>query len=191
MSLGLSSQCLYFLRLVADSTPCFLLFRPLPRSVLWPFGWIMGLRLFESMGLGGGGSARDIIRLVCSGQRCWRGLGVRESLVYRLCVFTFLMVSASFRDCWKWKEMLLFCLVMEKSNPIHQGIQMKKSQAIYLVGSGCCILGKKKDDFTDEFETSSMDRGMGKTIWPSAVFNHPCWSSDIYLLQTVIAYTTD
>lgn len=91
------------------------------------------------------------------------GLGVRESLVYRLCVFTFLMVSASFRDCWKSKEMLLFCLVMEKSNSIHQGIQMKKkSLVIYLVGSGQCILGRKTDDFTDEYGTSSMDRGMGK-----------------------------
>lgn len=58
--------------------------------------------------------------------------------------------------------MLLFCLVMEKSNPIHQGIQMRK--VIYLVGFGQCILGRKKDDFTDEFETSSMDKGMGKTI---------------------------
>lgn len=57
-----------------------------------------------------------------------RGLGVRESLVYRLCVFTFLMVSASFRDCWKSKEMLLFCLVMEKSNPIHE------KKPIYLFG---------------------------------------------------------
>lgn len=78
--------------------------------------------VFESLA----GSGRDVIRLVCGGQRCRGGLGVRESLVYRLCVFTFLMVSASFRDCWKLKEMLLFCLVMEKSNPIHQGIQMKK-----------------------------------------------------------------
>lgn len=119
------SQCLYFLRLVADSTTCFLLSWSLPRSVLWPFGWIIGLRLSLRVW---GGSVRDIIRLVCSGQRCRRGLGVRESVVYRLCVFTFLMVSASFRDCWKWKEMLLFCLVMEKSNPIHQGIQMKKAQ---------------------------------------------------------------
>lgn len=40
----------------------------------------------------------------------------------------------------------------------------EKSQVIYLVGYGQCILGRKKDDFTDEFEASSMDRGMGKTI---------------------------
>lgn len=37
-------------------------------------------------------------------------------------------------------------------------------KVIYLVGFGQCILGRKKDDFTDEFETSSMDKGMGKTI---------------------------
>lgn len=61
--------------------------------------------------------------------------------------------------------MLLFCLVMEKSNPIHQGIQIeKKTLVIYLVSSGQCILGRKRDDFTDEYETSSMDRGMGKNI---------------------------
>lgn len=82
-----------------------------------------------------------------------RGLGVREILVYRLHVFTFLMVSASFRDCWKSKEMLLFCLVMEKSrNPD------EKSSFIYSVGLGQCMLGRKSDDFTDEFETAPWEK---------------------------------
>lgn len=102
--------------------------------------------VFESLA----GSGRDVIRLVCGGQRCRGGLGVRESLVYRLCVFTFLMVSASFRDCWKLKEMLLFCLVMEKSNPNTSRNPNEKRLLI----SGQCILGRKGDDFTDECETS-------------------------------------
>lgn len=69
-------------------------------------------------------------------------------------MFTFLMVSASFSDCWKWKEMLLFCLVMEKSSPNTSRNPDEKSQVIYLVGSGLCIVGRKRNDFTDESDTS-------------------------------------
>lgn len=42
--------------------------------------------LFES--LGGGGSARDVIRLVCGGQRCRRGVGgQREPCLQTVCVY--------------------------------------------------------------------------------------------------------
>lgn len=127
------------------TAPSFPLSHPLPCSLFWPLGWIMGLRPFLSVWGGQRGTSLGW-SVVVSVVR--RGLGVRESLVYRLCVFTFLMVSASFRDCWKSKEMLLFCLVMEKSNPIHQGIQMKKANLFiwwapanaFWVGSGMTSL---------------------------------------------------
>lgn len=65
-----------------------------------------------------------------------RGLGVREILVYRLHVFTFLMVSASFRACWKSKGILLFCLVMEKSRSPDE-----KSSFLYSLGLSQRMLG--------------------------------------------------
>lgn len=130
----------------------------------------MGQRLSVRVWWGQGGTSLGWSELVSS---VGGGLGVRKSLVYRLCVFTFLMVSTSFRDCWKWKEMLLFCLVMEKSSPKHQGIQIegeKKKQVIYLVDSGWCIVGRKRDGFTEDSDTSYMDKGMGKTVQDSV----PC-----------------
>lgn len=83
-----------------------------------------------------------------------RGLGVREILVYRLHVFTFLMVSASFRDCWKSKEMLLFCLVMEKSNPTHQRVQMRKAnlfiRCVCVWASACWVESETTDEYGTE-----------------------------------------
>lgn len=116
------------------STPSFLL-SPVPCSLFSPQSWIMGQRLSVRVWWGQGGTSLGWSELVSS---VGGGLGVRKSLVYRLCVLTFLMVSTSFRDCWKWNEMLLFCLVMEKSSPKHQGIQIEggKKQVIYLVDSG-------------------------------------------------------
>lgn len=35
---------------------------------------------------------------------------------------------------------------------------------IYLVGSGQCIVGRKRDDFTDESDTSYLGKGMGKSV---------------------------
>lgn len=106
------------------STPTFICTRPVPRSGLTSPLNNRAASFFEMCGEGQWGTSLGW-SVVVSVVR--RGLGVREILVYRLHVFTFLMVSASFRDCWKSKEMLLFCLVMEKSNPTYQGIQMRKA----------------------------------------------------------------
>lgn len=40
----------------------------------------------------------------------------------------------------------------------------KKKQVIYVVGRGQSFLGRKRKNFTDELETSSMDRAMGTTV---------------------------
>lgn len=46
----------------------------------------MGLRL--SLRVLGGGSARDVIRLVCGGQRCQKGVGgQREPCLQTVCVY--------------------------------------------------------------------------------------------------------
>jgi len=67
-------------------------------------------------------------------------------------------------------------------NPDEQG---KKSLVIYLVGSGQCILGRKGDDFTDEYETSSMDKGMGgKTHDPLQYLITPAKLTHIYIYCT-------
>lgn len=48
------------------------------------------------------------------------------------------------------------------------------------------VLAKKRDDFTDAFEASSMDRGMGKLydpvkylIRPESYRNTPQWTTEI------------
>lgn len=79
------SQSLYFLGPMADAAPSFLLFRPLP--LLPPLtSWLNNgaASLFESLG----GSAGDVIRLVCGGQPCQKGVGgQREPCLQTVCVY--------------------------------------------------------------------------------------------------------
>lgn len=82
--MGLSSQPLCFLGPIVDVTPSFLLFAlfPFPPVTSWLNNGAASL--FESLG----GSVRDVIRLVCSGQRCQRGVGgQREPCLQTVCVY--------------------------------------------------------------------------------------------------------
>lgn len=58
---------------------------------------------------------------------------------------------------------------------------------LFIIGWVLAILCRKRDDFTDEFETSSTDGGMGKTVRPYTRLDNP-WT---YLSLTVRAFNAE
>lgn len=153
------SQLLYSSRPVADRT----ILPTLSPASLLPLltSWLNNgaASLFERLG----GSAGDVIRLVRGGQCCQKGVGgQRESCLQTVCVY----IPDGERQLQRLLEVKGNALILLSNGKIQPNTSRnpdEKTQFIYLMGSCQCILGRKRNDFTDDFETSSMDRGMGKT----------------------------
>lgn len=110
----------------------------------------------------GRGSAGDVIRLVCGGQCCQKGVGgQREPCLQTVCVY----IPDGERQLQRLLQVKGNALILLSNGKIQPNTSRnpdeKKSHFIYLVCFCQCILGRKWNDFADDYETSSMDRGLG------------------------------
>lgn len=130
----------------------------------------MGLRpslsfFFLSVWEAGRGSAGDVIRLVCGGQCCQKGVGgQREPCLQTVCVY----IPDGERQLQRLLEVKGNALILLSNGKIQPNTSRnpdeKKANLFiwwapanaFWVGSGI--------NLADDYETSSMNRGLGKTL---------------------------